>query len=244
MHNDCYPERVKEFFEKKKKNYEEYKKGLPVFKNVYQRWYSESIALLKQVLPDRVGDFVRHYEKPKTRKDISFENYRIEDYLQGLVLTRGGLEKRIVVDTSAAIPHMEQQISIVEAAKSRFESSLFEIKQLVQADMFDSELEAAEALNRFKFARAAGALAGVVLERHLGQVCEDHSLKSGKKNPTISDFNDLLKNSGTIEVPDWRFIQHLADIRNLCDHSKSVDPTIEQVSDLIAGVKKIIKTIY
>lgn len=134
---------------------------LPSFSGEYQRWYSESIALLRQLLPDRVADFVRHYEKPKGRKDITFENYRIEDFLQGLRITRG-YEKEVVVDSSAAIPQFRQQLAMLKAAKARFESSLFEIRQLVQADLLDSELEAAEVLAKHKFTRAAGALAGVV----------------------------------------------------------------------------------
>src|SRR6266700_1134803 len=116
-------------------------KELPRFSEKYQRWYSEAIALLRQLLPDRVPDFIRHYEKPKGRKDITNENYRIEDYLQGLNLTRG-MEK--IVGPDAAIPHIQQQLAIVEAAQARFDSSLFDIRQLVQADLLDSELVAAE----------------------------------------------------------------------------------------------------
>jgi hypothetical protein len=241
---DCYPEEFRKAIDAQLgKKADEYIKKLPSFKTTYQRWYSESIALLRQVLPDRLEDFVRHYEKPKPRKDITFENYRIEDYLQGLRVTRGW-EKEKVVGPDAAIPHVTQQLAIVEAAAARFESTLFEVRQLVQADIFDSELESAEALNKYKFARAAGALSGVVLEGHLAQVCADHKLAIGKKNPGISDFNEKLKEADIITVPDWRFIQHLADIRNLCDHSRKPEPTVEQVADLITGVKKVIKTIF
>ncbi len=120
---------------------------------------------------------------------------------------------------------------------------MFDIRQLVQADLFDSELDAAEELAKHKFTRAAGALAGVVLERHLGQVCENHKLKISKKNPTIGDLNDALKNE-VIDVPEWRSIQHLADIRNLCDHGRATEPTMEQVNELIQGVKKITKTLF
>jgi hypothetical protein len=41
--------------------------------------------------------------------------------------------------------------------------------------------------------RAAGAVAGVVLEKHLRQVCDDHKITVAKKNPTIGDLNELLK---------------------------------------------------
>jgi len=132
----------------------------------------------------------------------------------------------------------------LKSVKTRFESSLFDIRQLVQADLFDSELEAAKELAKHKFTRAAGALAGVVLERQLAQVCENHGLKITKKNPSISDLNDILKNADVIDTPQWRFIQHLADIRNICDHSKTIEPTVEQVDDLINGVIKTCKTLF
>lgn len=222
---------------------EKYVEELPSFNQEYQRWYSEALALLRQLLPDRVADFIRHYEKPKTRKELSNESYRIEDYLQGLSITRG-YDGSVIVNQSAALPHFSQQLAMLSAAKGRFESSLFDIRQLVQADLLDSELEAAEMLAKHKFTRAAGAVAGVVLERHLSQVCTNHHLSIGKKNPTIADFNEALKASNAIDVPQWRFIQHLGDIRNLCDHSRSAEPTTEQVADLLAGAKKITKTLY
>ena len=81
---------------------------------------------------------------------------------------------------------------------------------------------------RHKFNRAAGAVGGVVLERHLRQICERHKITFGKKNPGISDLNDLLKNNNVIEIPQWRAIQHLADLRNVCDHDKKVDPTASE----------------
>ncbi len=220
---------------------EEFLKGVPDFRSEYQAWYSEALSLIRQLLPDRLADFVRHYEKPKVRKSIGFESYRIEDGLQGLEVTRGH-EKIVGVD--AAIPHFQQQLAILKSVKPRFESSLFDLSQLVQADLFDSELDAAGALLKQRFTRAAGAMAGVVLERHLAQVCSNHTIKVAKKNPGISDLNELLKSAEVIDVPQWRFIQHLGDVRNLCDHSKAVEPTVEQVADLVAGVKKVTKTIF
>ena len=98
-------------------------------------------------------------------------------------------------------------MAILRSANSRFESSLFDIKQILQAHLFDSELDAARELSKNGFLRAAGAIAGVVLERHLGQVCANHQLVTRKKNPSISEWNDLLKNGGTVDVPAWRFIQ-------------------------------------
>jgi hypothetical protein len=215
--------------------------SLPEFKSAYQSWYSECIALLKQLLPDRLNDFIRLYEKPKGRKEIGLENYRIEDALQGLRITHLG---EVIADSKSALPHVIQQVAILDSLKNRFESSLYDIRQLVQADFLDSELGAARELLKHKFMRAAGAMAGVVLERHLFEVCTAHGVKISKKNPCIADLNEALKNSGVIGTPEWRFNQHLADIRNLCDHNKAKEPTSDQVADLIDGVAKVTKTVF
>ena len=217
--------------------------ALPLFNDKYQAWYSEAKSLVKQLLPDRLMDFAHLYEKPSHRKSIDVESYRIADYLQGLTYTRGW-EKTHVVGPEAAISLVRQQLAIVQAAKARFESSLFEIRQLVQADLLDSEIEAARLLAKRGFGRAAGAVAGVVLERHLAQVCVNHSVSIKKKDPHISDLNDALKTGDVYDVPQWRLIQHLADLRNLCDHQKARDPTADEVDDLIAGVAKVTKTVF
>lgn len=240
MQFECYPAEVKKALEKKA---DEIIKALPNFNEEYQTWYSESKVLIKQLLPDRLTDFVRHYEKPKPRKDISYENYRIEDYLQGLNITRSW-DKEKVVGLDAAIPHFRQQQAILNAVSARFESSLFDIKQLVQADLFDSELSAAQELLKNGFVRASGAVAGVVLEKHLSQVAENHNITTRKKNPTISDFNDLLKKGDVLDTPSWRQIQRLGDIRNLCDHQKDREPTKVEVQELISGVEKFTKTLF
>jgi hypothetical protein len=212
---ECHPA---EFEKEWKKHHGEkaaiLRKKIPSFKTAYQPWYTEAKILIKQLLPDRFLDFASHYEKPKTRKDITFENYRILDYLQNLHVNRVGWETTKIVGPNAAIPQFEQQLGIVRSVKTRFESSLFDIRQLVQADLFDSELDAADELAKKKFGRGAGAMAGVMLEKHLAQVCESHHVPITKKAPTISDLNEAFKSAGITDVPQWRFVQHLADLRN------------------------------
>lgn len=243
IQHECYPSEFEKAYQTSniKEEYDEYVKKLPSFKAQYQSWYSESLSIIKQILPDRLSDFIRYYEKPKARKSIEYGNYKIEDYLENLTVTSYG---KIKVDKTAALPQFEQQLNILKSLEKRFESSLFDIKQLVQADLLDSEIETAKELAKHKFLRAAGAIAGVVLEKHLHQVSENHILNIVKKNPTINDYNELLKNNSVIDTPQWRFIQHLADIRNICDHNKTNDPSANQVNDLILGVEKTIKTLF
>jgi len=240
MQYECFPEEVTKALGKNAKSKI---KNIINFDDEYQTWYSEAKVVIKQLLPDRLSDFSSYYNKPKPRKDIDFENYRIEDYLQGLNVTRSW-EKEKVVGPDAAIPHFRQQQAILKAVSLRFESSLFDIKQLVQADIFDTELASSQELLNKGFVRASGAIAGVVLEKHLSQVSLNHDLKTRKKNPTISTYNDLLKENDIFDIPIWRQIQRLGDIRNLCDHKKEREPTNEEVQELIDGVEKFAKTLF
>lgn len=73
---------------------------------------------------------------------------------------------------------------------------------------------------KYRFWRAAGAVARVEVERHLSQIVSTRAISISKKNPTIGDFNEALKAADVRDLPQWRYIQHLADLRNLCDHAK------------------------
>ena len=223
-----------------KKQLKQAKIKLPSFERDYETWYSESLAVIQQVIPDRVEDFVRLY-KNERRKEIDCFTYSISDYMLGIVTRYGG---QVVADGNAALPKMKSQNSILRSAMKRFEGRLFDVQEVLMADLFDSELDSARALNKNGFHRAAGAVAGVVLEKHLGHICGQHRLKTRKKHPSISDYNDMLKTAGTIKTAQWRYIQHLGDLRNLCDHKKEQDPSKEDVVDLVNGVEKVSKTIY
>jgi hypothetical protein len=211
---------------------------LPHFDIEYDTWYSEALRVVKQIIPDRAEDFIKQYKDEK-RKTIDRTTYVISDYLRGVVIEDWGTR----IDQSAAVQKMQMQYSILSSAKKRFESALFDIKEVLQAELFDSELDVARELMKKGFFRPAGVVGGVVLEKHLGRVCGDHGIKNRKSHPTISDFNDGLRDGGTIDIPMWRFIQHLGDLRNLCVHNKDREPTKVDVLELVEGVEKVIKTV-
>ena len=200
----------------------------PKFHDGYQSWFSESRAIIKQLLPDRLPDFVSHY------KSCHKEHTLVSNLLQG--------NHGRVVDT--AIGRLRQQVATVDAARSRFESSLYDIRQLLAADLFDSELAAAEELLRKAFLGPAGVVAGVVLEQHLKEVCQQRGIALQKQRPTIGDLNGLLKSHGVVDVPGFRRIGYMADIRNLCGHKRERDPKQEEVENMIAEVTKTVKTLF
>lgn len=246
MQYACHPKEFKASLKKALDDDDEETKKfldrLPNFTSEYQAWYSEAQAVIKQVLPDRLADFVSYYEYPRARKDITFQNYMIRDYLQGLRIT--GSLGEIVAGRSAAIPEFVQQLNLVKAAKDTLSSTLLDLKAILQADLFDSEIETAAALAKAGYLRAAGAICGVVLEKHLRHICDLHGLTVKKKDPGISDLSQLLRDAAVTTVPQWRFIQHLADIRNICDHAKGREPAKEEIDDLVMGSERVLKTVF
>ena len=211
------------------------------FKDKYNAWYNESLVVVKQLIPDRLDDFVNYYKLPK-RKEFSYETYTISDYLIGMIKKNSWGE--VIVRSTSVISKFEQQFNIIKSLKERFNSSLYDIKQLLQADIFDSELASASELCKKGFYRAAGAVCGVVIERHLSQVSTSHDLVMSKKKPTINDYNDLLKNNNVIDTAIFRRIQLMGDIRNLCDHNKEKEPQKEDIEELIDLTNRLIKNVY
>jgi hypothetical protein len=219
------------------------KSKLRNFDDNYQRWYTESYAVIQQLLPSRLSEFEEAYSGDRKRKKVDGITYCIQDWLRGVRAASDVLGRKEFDDLASVFMRFINQVRILESSQLRFESSLLEIRQLLQSDLFDSEIEASTELLKNGYLRAAGVLSGVVIESHLLQVCKNHAVIIRKRDPTISEINDLLKRAGVIDVPTWRFIQRIADLRNLCGHKKEREPIKTEVEELIANVEKILKTI-
>jgi hypothetical protein len=188
----------------------------------YEPWYTLALSLIRQIVPERLADFQHAYKQEK-RKEITFDTYTVADYLIGLVITRAGSP---VFDTHVAYQmKFLGQIAILRAAGETAVSVLRDVRSVLRAELFDDDIDAARDLVKKGHLRSAGVISGVVLEGHLKSVAARRSIKFTKKNLTISDLNDGLRNGTVYDVPTWRFIQRLGDIRNLCGHAGDRDPT-------------------
>jgi len=206
----------------------------------YQKFYTISSELVRQIMPSRYQEFCLLYRDEK-RKTIDLNTYTIRDYLNGIAIKRLGDP---VFDTaSVAFTKFMIQVSILSSLKQSLDSVLVDLRTIVSADLYDSEVEACRGLAKAKHLRSAGALAGVILEKHLGSVVLSKSLSTPKRNPTIADLTEVLKANNTIDTVQWRGLQRLADIRNLAVHAKGREPTPEEISELIDGVDKTLKVL-
>jgi hypothetical protein len=200
----------------------ENKKLSEKFKLDYQDWYSSCCALLERNYnKERTSEFKSEYEN--NIKAIISANYITQDAEYEF------------------IDSFKHQASILNALPLYLEYNLSVMELTVASILMDDELLEAEYLLKKGFIRAAGALAGVVLERHLKMLCDKNEPKlKYPKNATISQLSDILKGNNLLDIPEWRKIQFLGDIRNKCDHDKNIEPKKEEVAKLISEVEEMI----
>ncbi|WHS59051.1 DUF4145 domain-containing protein [Pseudomonas sp. G2-4] len=125
------------------------------------------------------------------------------------------------------------------AAKEDYEGGyLNSVRNLVQAEVFSSELEQAEELLKSGYATAAAVIAGVVLETTLRDLCSTHELEHG----SLNKMNDDLAKTGAYNASQKKRITALAAIRNSAAHGKPEEFTAADVRGMIDDVERFLTT--
>lgn len=211
-----------------------------VFSFDYQDWYSKALPIMKALATDRHEEFKRYYEPDPKRKLLGYGTYVIQDYIKGVA--PGAYRVGDFDVKGEAGQCLLNQVALLRSVQERVDSVLSNLEEALFADLKDAELATASVLLKTS-PRAAGALAGVVLEAHLQRVADANQVKIMKKNPTVNDLNEPLKQAGVYDMATWRKISFLADIRNACCHKKGDDPKAQQVRELLEGVNWALKNI-
>ena len=211
------------------------------FQHEYQKWYSKALKIVEFLGKDRLQEFRSYYEIDPRRKSMGIGNYYIQDYLKGIVpdvfdFTQFNIERE-------TFKNVYNQFTILLSICDRIDSVLGNIQSSLFVELQDNELETAKDLLKINL-RASGVIAGIVLESYLANVTNNHNITLSKRNPTLSDYNESLKNNTIIDTTVWRKISYLSDIRNICAHKKDIEPTKDQVEELITGVHWVTKNVF
>ncbi|CAH6803607.1 conserved hypothetical protein [Vibrio chagasii] len=127
--------------------------------------------------------------------------------------------------------------SVLIAAMDDYKNGyLTSLKNLIQADVFDSELEQAEELLSNGYKLAAAVIAGVVLETALRDICSREGISAGK----LDKMNSELAKSGIYNKLQQKRITALADIRNSAAHGKSEEFTEGDVTIMIRDIEQFL----
>lgn len=127
--------------------------------------------------------------------------------------------------------------AIFLAVKEDFEGGyLVSYRNLVQAEVFTSELDQAEELLGSGYATAAAVIAGVVLESTLRNMCTANGLGHG----SLNKMNDDLAKAGAYNATQKKRITALAGIRNSAAHGKPDEFTAADVKGMIDDVERFL----
>lgn len=123
------------------------------------------------------------------------------------------------------------------AAKDDFQGGfLLSIKTLVQAELFDSELEQALELLSSGYKGPAAVVAGVVLETTLKDLCTQNGIPHAK----LDSMNSELTKAGVYDKLQQKKITALAHIRNSAAHGNWDSFNKEDVQEMIHYVGKFL----
>lgn len=125
------------------------------------------------------------------------------------------------------------------AAKEDFEGGyLNSVRNLVQAEVFDNELDQAKELLSSGYASAAAVIAGVVLETTIRNLCSDHNIPLGK----LDKMNADLTKQGIYNSLIQKRITALAGIRNSAAHGKTEEFNKDDVNSMINEIERFVSS--
>jgi hypothetical protein len=131
----------------------------------------------------------------------------------------------------------ERTGAIFDAAKEDYEGGyLSSLKQLVQAEVFESELEQSEELLSSGYKLASAVIAGVVLETALRDLCSQHEIPHGK----LDTMNGQLAKKGLYTKLQQKQITAIADIRNSAAHGKLELFSEQDVKNMIRDIESFL----
>lgn len=221
------------------------------FTEAYQRWYTPALKLVSLLGKDRLDEFCGYYLVNPSRGELTSSTYVIQDYVSGVKPVHSHLTRMNGTDFDSQpviASKFASQFSLLKSLSTRIDSVLSDAIGHLFTELQDDELKVASQLIVINL-RAAGAVAGVVLEAHLQRLVKNHDITVAInnvtiKNPSMSNLNDALRGDGVYDMAPWRKIAYLATVRNYCDHPKEREPTEEEVKELIKETEHIIKTIF
>jgi len=110
------------------------------------------------------------------------------------------------------------------------------VRNLVHAEVFDSELEQAAELLAAGYLSPAAVVAGVVLETALRNLCTTHGVAHGK----LERMNADLTKAGAYNALVQKRVTALAAIRNSAAHGSTTEFTAEDVRAMLPEVRRLV----
>jgi len=141
------------------------------------------------------------------------------------------------------LTRLSQQLSMLNSVRNGLEYMLADLQSTLYGEVGDHILATVYELFQHGQRRAAGALAGVLLEIHLAKVATKYGVTIRPKSPGLTMLNAALKRGGIYDVPVWRFIQSLEAQGHACIYAPAHEPTVAEFTEFLQGVQLIRKRV-
>jgi hypothetical protein len=132
---------------------------------------------------------------------------------------------------------------MLSSVRHRLEDVLADIQSTLYGEVGDHLLATAYALFHRGQYRAAGALAGVLLEIHLVKVATKYRITISPTSSGLATLNTALKRGGIYDAEVWRFIDSLGALGHACVYAPAYEPTVDNLIELLHGVQLIRKRV-
>lgn len=134
-------------------------------------------------------------------------------------------------------PNATQAFGVFLAAKDDYEKgALFEVRTLIEAEVFDEFLGQAEYLLQAGYYQPAAVIAGSVLEDGLRKLCGRNQITLPDK-PKLDSMNSELARQGVYNKLTQKKITSLADLRNSAAHGKWSDFEKADVEEMLRSIR-------
>lgn len=132
-------------------------------------------------------------------------------------------------------------LGVFKAAKDDYENGyLFDVRQLIEAEVFDDFLEQAVHLFSAGYHQPAAVIAGSVLEDGLRKLCQKNGITLPDR-PKLDQMNADLAKAGVYNKLVQKRITTFADLRNKAAHGQWDQFTKEDVREMIDGVRRFME---
>lgn len=206
------------------------------------------------LLSQRFTDLAEQAKKVLATKHYVNDGYSKGDYVEDLLLIAWKVKaKNLISKACGADSHhflefeknetgfystshsnMLNMKAVFDAAREDYDGGYCNtVRNIVQAEVFGSELEQASELLSAGYLSAAAVIAGVVLETTLRGLCEKLNLSTGK----LDRMNADLAKAGHYNQLVAKRITALAQIRNDAAHGNPDKFTRDDVRDMIAYIE-------
>jgi hypothetical protein len=204
----------------------------------YPTWYRKVLRVMHKLTPQRDDDAPDPSQGRQDDKPVA--SYATKTSVGMEILQNG---ETIASGRITFLTRLSHQLRMLNSVRNGLEYMLADLQSTLYGEVGNHILATAYALFHRGQHRAAGALAGVLLEIHLAKVATKYRSPTAPTSSGLATLNTALKRGGIYDVEVWRFIDSLGALGHACVYAPAYEPTVDDLTEFLHGVQLIRKRV-